>query len=723
MLAAAVAAAPPPASVRVNINVPPSMRTDVFVENRTLMVPPGFAISVVARVPGARFLAIAPNRDIFVSQPGAGKVLIVRQRPGGDPLIFEYATGLRLPHDIVFDTIGGFIYVYIAESNRIIRSYYVYGDTAIRAPQVVVANLPDASTPELNGPHAHALKNIALDRNHKLYVSSASTCNACVADINSSPMRAAVYQYNADGTGEHLFARGLRNAEGLAILPGTDQLWVVVNGRDEIRYPRTDSTGNFGQLLRSYVEDHPPEIFTSVRDGGNYGWPFCNPTQDGPTGWNDMLLEPDSEVNPTGTRSCTEMDRPTRGIQAHSAPLGLSFLHNSRFPAAYRFGAVVGLHGSWNRSRPTGYKVIYFPWNASAQRPEEPIDLVSGWLDNVTQHVWGRPVDAVPDDEGGLIISDDSSGTLYRLSATPDPCRFSVSAGGISVEAAGGGGSLALTATTAGCSWTVGSSASWIQLYPLIGNTSGKIDYNIYPNFSSTPRTAILQIAGQAVSVTQEGSEASSDERLIERLYFNYLGRQASPEEIAFHVASLSADVPRAAVAFNFMNTGEFNLGGRLVAGLYVGMLGRDAEYNGWLFQRNAIATGQANPVSLTSNFLNSAEFSSKFGQLTEEQFAGLLYRNILLREPTNAEITLQARALRGGTTRSTLAHSFLSSAEFRNGTGPRLTAFLLYATLLGRDPSPAERTAAIARITGGTAVLNLIQELMQSLEFAALQN
>src|SRR5688572_24561971 len=98
-------AAPPAASVRVNVEVPASMRSGAFATNRTLLVPPGFRVSVIARVPGARFLAVAPNGDIFVSQPGAGKVVAIREQPGSDPLLFEYASGLRLPHDIVFHPI------------------------------------------------------------------------------------------------------------------------------------------------------------------------------------------------------------------------------------------------------------------------------------------------------------------------------------------------------------------------------------------------------------------------------------------------------------------------------------------------------------------------------------------------------------------------------------------------------------------------------------------
>ena len=715
-------AAPQAASVRVNVEVPSLMRDGAFTENRTLLVPPGFRVSVLARIPGARFIAIAPNGDIFVSQPGAGKVVVIRERPGAEPQLFEFASGLRLPHDIVFHSINGVMYVYIAESNQISRTVYWQGDLTARALQVIIANLPDGSTAELNGPHAHALKNIALDRNHKLYVSNASTCNACVRDNITNPVRGAIYQYNADGTGQRLFARGIRNAEGLAMLPGTDELWVVVNGRDEMLYPRQDATGNYKKLVRSYVDNHPPEIFTRVRENGSYGWPFCNPTQDSPTGYDDMLLENDVEADPGLTANCSDRDRPTRGIQAHSAPLGLSFLHDSAFAIDYRFGAIAALHGSWNRSQPTGYKVIYFPWNAGARRPEAPIDLVSGWLDPA-MNVWGRPVDAVPDAAGNLLISDDASGTVYRLSPTtgPQTCTFTSSTIGNQMSASGGPASVSLLASGAECAWSASSSASWLQVYPLTGNGSASIEYNVFPNYSSMPRNAVVQVAGRTFGVTQAAATGTPNERLVGQLYFNFLGRRASTEEIAFHVASLQSGVTPDALALNFMNTAEFNLGGRFVAGLYVGILARDAEYDGWLFQRNATAAGAVNPVALTSNFLNSAEFGAKFGQLTDAQFATLMYRNILLREPDSAEVTLQVSALCAGTSREAMAHAFLNSPEFQSGTGPRLTAFVLYATLLLRGPSSVELNAALAQLNAGADIQTLIKARVDSVEFANL--
>ncbi|WP_375502705.1 PQQ-dependent sugar dehydrogenase [uncultured Nostoc sp.] len=410
---------PPPASVETKVKVPSTMTSWPFNTNRSLKVPPNFSASVYARINKARFMAVAPNGDLLVSQPSTGKVLIVRENGSKDPIISDFVTGLRRPHDIVFHQIDNTTYVYISETHQINRFIYNSGDRIAKNRQIVVTGLPDSSTSELKGSYGHELKNIALDANHKLYVSIASTCNACKEDTVSTPKRAAIYQYNANGTNQRLFAQGLRNAEGLAFLPGTNDLWVIVNNRDNIAYPFNDSSGNYGKVILSYVDNHPPEELTKVRDGGNYGWPFCNPNPDTSTGFNNMPFDRDYQFNANGSVNCNAMDRISKGIQAHSAPLGLTFLQNTKFPSLYSSGVVAGLHGSWNRQKKTGYKIAYFPWNSTTKTLGEEIDLVNGWLVPTTEEVWGRPVDMAVDLQGNLLISDDYSGTIYKLSYTP----------------------------------------------------------------------------------------------------------------------------------------------------------------------------------------------------------------------------------------------------------------------------------------------------------------
>lgn len=427
---AALQQAPPGASVSVKVQVPGTMRTSPFDVDRYLNVPPNFSISVYARIGGARFMAVAPSGDLFVSRPGSGSVMVVRPNPttGGDPSISTYVSGLRGPHDMVFHTINGTTYLYISESNQINRYIYNYGDTTAGNRQVVITNLPDSSSPELQGAYGHELKNIALDANHKLYLSVASATNSSPSDTTSDPVRCAIYQYDADGTNRRLYARGLRNAEGLAVLPATNDLWVAVNNRDNIGYPFNndwdgDGSNDYGKVMQSYVDNHPPEEFTRVRDGGNYGWPFANPNPDTANGFDNMPFDLDVQNNADGSSgAATSFDRISKGIQAHSAPLGLSFLQDTAFPQLYRTGAVIALHGSWNRSTKTGYKVIYFPWIVATQTPGAQVDLVTGWA--VGNSDWGRPVDAVVDLQGNLLISDDASGTIYKLTyneAAPTP--------------------------------------------------------------------------------------------------------------------------------------------------------------------------------------------------------------------------------------------------------------------------------------------------------------
>ncbi len=407
-------AEPPGASVQVKVQVPAAYATGVFAQRQFLMVPPGFQIAVWARLTGARFLAVAPNGDVFVSQPGSGSVYVFRPVGGAAPQQYRYATGLANPHGMAFDTINGATYLYIAESNQISRFLYNSGDTVSHDRQIIIKGLPDGGLPGFNGSYAHPLKNIAIGPDHLLYVGLGSSCNVCASDAAADPIRGSIYVYQPDGSGGRVFARGLRNAEGLAFLPGTNTLWAAVNNRDQLPYPYQDSTNQYDRVLTSYVDDHPPEPFTAIRDGGNYGWPFCNPTQDGPTGFASMKFDLDLDTNGDGHVSCSAMDVINRGFPAHSAPLQFGFAQGTAFPAIYREGAIVAFHGSWDRSVPTGYKVVYLPWNSRSATPGNEMDLVSGF-----QKMGARPAGVAITASGSLLISDDALGAIFELTYTP----------------------------------------------------------------------------------------------------------------------------------------------------------------------------------------------------------------------------------------------------------------------------------------------------------------
>ena len=172
--------------------------------------------------------------------------------------------------------------------------------------------------------------------------------------------------------------------------------------------------------MTSYIDDHPPDEFIHVKDGANYGWPFADPNPDTPNGLDQMPFAPNYETNPDWSKYPESMfTRIDKGIQAHSAPLGMAFLQDSKTPEPFHEGIAIGLHGSWDRSRKTGYKVIFFPWQDG--RPGRQIDLVTGWLDDRSQSQWGRPVDVKPANDGSVLISDDYSGTIYRLAPLRGP--------------------------------------------------------------------------------------------------------------------------------------------------------------------------------------------------------------------------------------------------------------------------------------------------------------
>ena len=395
-----------------SVEVPAALAASVP-QDRQLNVPQGFGIRVWARLPRARFMALAPNGDVLVSVPSEGRIVLLRPGDGALPQAFDLATGLRQPHDMVFYADGSTSWLYFTESNRVSRVAWQPGQTSMGAPEVVVDGLPDAST--VDG-YAHELKNIAISADGKLYVAIASGCNACAEDARATLVRGAIYQYDANGGNGRLLARGVRNAEGLAVLPATNALWAAVNNRDEVKVPLNqdvdgDGSNDLGKLLQSWVDNNPPEPLTAVQDGGNYGWPFCNLSADGKTYLRDFDTNADG-----GLLDCATATPSTLTLPAHSAPLGMSFLQNTNVAAPLRNGAVIALHGCWNCSSLTaGFKVVFVPFDGGGN-PGAPVDLVSGFVtDAQARQVWGRPVDAIADAAGNLLISDDLAGVIYLL--------------------------------------------------------------------------------------------------------------------------------------------------------------------------------------------------------------------------------------------------------------------------------------------------------------------
>jgi hypothetical protein len=303
--------------------------------------------------------------------------------------------------------------------------------------------------------------------------------------------------------------------------------------------------------------------------------------------------------------------------------------------------------------------------------------------------------------------------TSINVSQPAGSCGYALNGTSTSVDSNRNTGELALTANQSGCSWTASSNASWLQIFPLSGSGSATVRYTVFPNFGTKTRSATLTVGGKTFTVTQGPTTGTSMERYVRLLYFNFFGRLPTAPEIAWHANS---GLTRGQLALNFFTSQEFTNGGRFVAGLYVGVLGRDAEYGGWLFQRDALMNGINTHDPLIRNFLSSQEFALRNGTLSDSQFVTLMYRQILLREPNSDEVAFQTSVLTGGISRSVLTLSFLLSQEFVIGTGPRLIAFLSYAGLLQRDPTPIEFEAA-----KGMAVANLLAGLVNSGEFGGI--
>jgi glucose/arabinose dehydrogenase len=406
--------------VSEKVAVPAAFRSAPFDNDRYLQVPRGFQIRVVNRIAAARFLRSTPEGGLLVSQPSRGRIWwVAATSEPTSPIVA--ASGLRLPHGMVFTAIEGKTYVYVSESNEISRFQYDSNSHTLLHKEVVVPNLPDTSSAELRGSYRHELKNLAISPDRHLYVDIASSTNADPRDTTSDPIRCAIYRYDLNGGNRTLFAKGIRNAEGLDFVPGTNTLWAVVNGSDDVRFPfhrswKGGGSDDYGKRITSYIDDHPPETFIHVKLGADYGWPFAEPDPDSPSGLDNMPLAPSYETNPDWSKYPeSKFTRSDKGIQAHSAPLGMAFLLETKLPEWLRNSAAIAYHGSWDRSRKTGYKVVTFPWT-SEQRPGNQTDLVTGWLDDQSQRVWGRPVDVKPATDGkSLFISDDYSGTIYEL--------------------------------------------------------------------------------------------------------------------------------------------------------------------------------------------------------------------------------------------------------------------------------------------------------------------
>jgi glucose/arabinose dehydrogenase len=337
-------------------------------ENTTLVLPPGFKIERFAEgFSEPRNMILAPNGDIFVAETGGGRITILRGKQR-----FTFAGDLNGPFGLAFHE-G---YLYVGNENAVVRFKYKDGQTAADGPPEALASLP---------PGGHSTRNIIFNEaGTKLYVAVGSRSN--VSDETSEPKRAAISEMNPDGSGQRIFASGLRNPVGLAWNPANDTLWTSVNERDGLG------------------DDLVPDYITEVKEGAHYGWP-----------WSYIGKNEDPRRKGERPDMVAKAIPPSVLIASHSAALGLTFYDGKMFPQKYRGGAFVALHGSWNRSRRTGYKVIHVPFRNGQPAGGYDDFLVGFSPDPSARTVWGRPVGLLVLRDGSLLVSDDGGNIIWRV--------------------------------------------------------------------------------------------------------------------------------------------------------------------------------------------------------------------------------------------------------------------------------------------------------------------
>ena len=400
----------------VRISVPSALDAAPFNKARSVTVPPGWSVKVVSRPKLARLEIATPDGRLLVSRPEYGLITRLTPNKRGYPTSSTLVKGLRKPHGMAFD--GSTLYV--AESNRIDSYTYTKGKLGKR--HTVLSGLPDSKSKDLKGAYAHALKSVAVGPDHELYISVGSTANVSPEDRDLTPQRAAILKVAKGKHTSTVFARGVRNGTGLAVAPD-GALWTAVNNRDNITYPyHQDYDGkggdDFGKTLTAYVNDHPIEPLAKLTQGRDLGWPYCNPNPDVTPGDKDTTFDysnrpfvRDAGLNANGAKlDCAALPPLEQGLPAHSAPLGLAFTR-TELPGIGS-GALVGVHGSWNRNPPREPEVAFFSYANGVMGGQRTI--MAGFQ-NSSGSRWGRPVAAIQGADGNVYVSDDLANAVYRL--------------------------------------------------------------------------------------------------------------------------------------------------------------------------------------------------------------------------------------------------------------------------------------------------------------------
>ena len=341
-------------------------------------VPTDFHVNVfAANFKTPRFLSTAPNGDIFLADLGAGQVIVLRdpQHSGSAQQREVFAGNLNRPFGIAFHD----DYVYVGNMNEVVRFRYDQQSSKRLGDAEHILALPSGG--------AHVTRTIAFSADGKqLFVSVGSSGNI---DIEKDQRRGAVLVGDPDGRNSRIFASGLRNAVGLGIEPVTGAVWVSVNERDELG------------------DDLPPDFFTSIKEGGFYGWPYSY-----------IGDHVDPRVQPQKSDLVSKAILPDVLLGAHVAPLEFVFYRGTQFPEQYRGGAFIAEHGSWNRASRAGYQVAFVGFK-DGKAAADPVPFLTGFVPNpAAKNVNGRPVGVTVTSDGALLVSDDGAGLVYRVSYT-----------------------------------------------------------------------------------------------------------------------------------------------------------------------------------------------------------------------------------------------------------------------------------------------------------------
>ncbi|MDX2305155.1 MAG: sorbosone dehydrogenase family protein [Microscillaceae bacterium] len=349
---------------------PTGLPTDLPLDE--IKLPPGFSISVFAKVPNARSLTMSPQGTIYVGNRQKNKVYALRDEDGDFAVekVYVIDDALTMPNGVAFKD-GS---LYVAALNKILRYDNIEQNLANPPePMVVYDKFPTETH--------HGWKFIAFGPDGKLYVPVGAPCNICES---KDEIFASITRMNPDGSGLEVFSHGVRNSVGFDWHPDTKELWFTSNGRDMMG------------------DDLPDDVLhRAPKKGMHFGYPYCHAGD---------IKDPEFG----NKRPCSDFTPPAQKLGAHVAAIGMRFYEGKMFPQEYQKNIFIAKHGSWNRTEKSGYNISRVKLKGSEVVGHEV--FAEGWLNETTQEVWGRPADVQELPDGSLLVSDDFANVVYRIS-------------------------------------------------------------------------------------------------------------------------------------------------------------------------------------------------------------------------------------------------------------------------------------------------------------------